>query len=81
MAPADTRTHPFGPFAFNSGCDIVAVSREEWEELAGSDQSSVTSGSDQSEKPALAPTAQEINAAYDRLSPDLLAAFKESMAA
>lgn len=83
----DTLGHNFGPFAFNSGMDQVAVPRAEWERLAAADRSSeIDDRSSISETPAplpvqLAPTQSEAKKMFDALSPDLRAKLLERWAA
>ncbi len=74
---SDTLGHPFPPFAFNSGMDWRAVPRAECA------QRGLLHGD---AKPApmqagLAPTAEELNARFDRLAPDLRAVLEARWAA
>jgi hypothetical protein len=63
----DTLGHPFPPFAFNSGMDWKAVSRKTCIVFGLLDEGRTV----QPMEATLAPTVDEVNAAYDRLSPEL----------
>jgi hypothetical protein len=81
----DTLGHPFPPFAFNSGYDWRAVPRVECIslELIGDGSSKIGDRKQETGpmKAQLAPTQDEEDAAFARLSPDLLKALEESWAA
>lgn len=78
----DTLGHNYGPFAFNSGFDLVATPRAEWEKLAGEEPET------RNEKPetgpmqaTLAPTPAEVKARFAALPPDLRAKLLERWSA
>jgi hypothetical protein len=71
----DCLGNPYPPFAFGSGMGVRPVARAEWEEL--SDEG----GTPEEMKARLAPTALELEQAFDRLSPDLRATLEGKWAA
>jgi hypothetical protein len=79
----DTLGHPFPPFAFNSGMDWRAVPREEWESLTQRrGDAEAAEGPETGPMVAtLAPTGAEVDAAFDRLSPDLQEELRRELAA
>lgn len=73
----DTLGNPFPPFAFNSGLGWRAVDRAECDTLGllVNDEASAPMDAE------LSPGEQEINEAFDRLSPALQAALRKELAA